>query len=61
MVFILFFLLVHSVDAQSPIFARLLPALIAVDFASLSLETREAGAFEASGVVMATAAVLARL
>lgn len=49
--------LIHPVYTQSRILAGLLLALINVDFASVSLETGEAGASEATGVVMATAAI----
>ena len=50
-------LLIHPVYTQSPILAWLLLALVYVDFASVSLETGQAGASEATNVVMATAAI----
>lgn len=50
-------LLVLPVYTQSPVLARLLLALVSVDFASVSLETGQAGAREAAGVLMATAAI----
>lgn len=49
-------LLIHPIYTQSPVLAWLLLALIKVDFASVSLETGQTGASEATGVVMATAA-----
>lgn len=48
--------LVLPVYTQSPILAWLLLALISVDFTPVPLETRAAGASEATGVVIATAA-----
>lgn len=51
------YLLIHSIYTQSPILAWLFLALVNVDFALVSLETGQAGASEATGVVMATAAI----
>lgn len=54
-------LLIHSIYAHTPILARLPPALISVDLTPVSLETGRAGASEAAGVAMASAAVEAWL
>lgn len=51
------YLLIHPIYTQSPILAWLLLALVNVDFALVSLETGQAGASEATGVVTATAAI----
>lgn len=51
------YLLIHPIYTQSPILAWLLLALVYVDFALVSLETGQAGASEATGVVTATAAI----
>lgn len=51
------YLLIQSVYAQSPILAWLILALIDVYFALVSTETSQAGAVEATNVVMATAAI----
>lgn len=53
--------LIHSIYTQSPILAWLLLALVNVDFALVSLETGQAGAIEATSIVMATAAIETRL
>lgn len=50
------YLLIHPIYTHSSVLARLLTALVDVDFTSLSLETGRTGAIEATGVVMATAA-----
>lgn len=50
------YLLIRSIYTHSSVLARLLTALVDVDFTSLSLETGRTGAIEATGVVMATAA-----
>lgn len=49
------YLLIHPIYTQTPVLASLLLALINVDFAPVSLETRPAGATEATGVAMTTA------
>lgn len=54
-------LLIHSICTQTPILARLPLALINVDLTPVSLETGRAGASEAAGVAMASAAVEAWL
>lgn len=51
------YLLIHPIYTQSPITTRLLLALVNVDFTLVALETGRAGAREATGVVMATAAI----
>lgn len=53
--------LIHSIYAQTPILARLALALVSADLTPVSLETRRAGASEAAGVAMASAAIEAWL
>lgn len=55
------YLLIHSIYTQSPILAWSILALVNVDFALVSLETGQAGASEATSIVMATAAIETRL
>lgn len=50
-------LLVHPIYTQRPILAWLLLALVNDDFALVSLETGQAGASEATSVVVATTAI----
>lgn len=48
---------IRSIHAQTPVLARLPLALVSVVFAPVSLETGRAGASEAAGVAVASAAV----